>query len=40
MCEVLGILTGTYHKWKNHVISPRQRQTILLEEEITSIFYE
>lgn len=40
MCKVLGILTGTYHKWKNHVISPRQRQTILLEEEITSIFYE
>jgi putative transposase len=27
MCKVLGILTGTYHKWKNHVISPRQRQT-------------
>ena len=40
MCKVLGIRDYTYYRWKNHVISPRQRQTILLEEEITSIFHE
>ena len=40
MCQALGILTGTYHQWKKEVKSPRQRQTILLEKEITAIFYE
>lgn len=40
MCKVLGIRENTYHKWKNQIISPRQRQTILLQEEITSIFHE
>ncbi|URC11680.1 IS3 family transposase [Flavobacterium sp. B183] len=40
MCKVLGIRDYTYYRWKNHVISPRQHQTILLEEEITSIFHE
>ncbi|WP_264529259.1 IS3 family transposase [Flavobacterium sp. N502540] len=40
MCKVLGIRENTYHRWKNQIISPRQRQTILLQEEITSIFHE
>lgn len=40
MCKVLGIGENTYHRWKNQIISPRRRQTILLEEEITSIFHE
>jgi len=40
MCEVLGILTGTYHRWKKEIKSPRQLQTILLENEIKSIFFE
>lgn len=40
MCSALGILTGTYHKWKSQIKSPRQLQTIVLEEEITAIFYE
>jgi putative transposase len=40
MCKALGILTGTYHKWKSQEKSPRQQQTNLLEQEITSIFYE
>jgi len=40
MCEVLGIKSTTYYNWKNQVISPRQNQTILLEKEITAIFYQ
>jgi putative transposase len=40
MCEVLGIKSTTYYNWNNQVISPRQNQTILLEKEITAIFYE
>lgn len=40
MCKALGILTGTYHKWKSQAKSPRQRQSLLLEQEITTIFHE
>ena len=40
MCKALGILTGTYHKWKSQAKSPRQRQSLLLEQEVTAIFYE
>jgi len=40
MCKALGILTGTYHKWKSQAKSPRQLQSLLLEQEITAIFYE
>ena len=40
MCKVLGIRTETYHRWKNNVLSPRQAQTIILQKQITSIFYE
>ncbi|KAF2082007.1 IS3 family transposase [Flavobacterium sharifuzzamanii] len=40
MCEVLHIRTGTYHKWKNKIISPSKCRKAFLEEVITSIFYE
>jgi len=40
MCKALGILTGTYHKWKSQAKSPRQLQSLLLEQEITAVFYE
>lgn len=40
MCKVLGIRETTYYRWRDKIVSPRQRQTILLEKEITSIFYE
>ena len=40
MCEVLGIIPGTYYRWRDKILSPRKRKTISLEEEITSIFYE
>lgn len=40
MCKALGILTGTYHKWKSQSKSPRQRQSLLMEQEVTAIFYE
>lgn len=40
MCEALNIRTGTYHRWKSNIKSPRQLQTSLLEEEIASIFHE
>ena len=40
MCKVLGIRETTYYRWRDKIVSPRQRQTILLEKEISSIFYE
>lgn len=40
MCKVLGIREFTYYRWRDKILSPRQRQTILLEKEISSIFYE
>src|SRR6218665_3287262 len=40
MCKVFGISYLAYTKWKNQVLSPRQRRNQLLKEEITSIFYE
>lgn len=40
MCKALGILTGTYHKWKSQAKSPRQRQSLFLEQEIITIFHE
>lgn len=40
MCKVLGISEDTYRKWKNQFISERRKQKILLQEEITSIFFE
>ncbi|MFH6987764.1 IS3 family transposase [Flavobacterium collinsii] len=40
MCEVLGIRETTYYRWRDKIVSPRKRETIFLEEEITSIFYE
>lgn len=40
MCKAVGILTGTYHKWKSQVKSPRQRLSLLLEQEVTAVFYE
>jgi putative transposase len=40
MCEILGIRETTYYRWRDKIISPRQHQTILLEKEISAIFYE
>jgi putative transposase len=40
MCEVLGADKSTYIKWKNQVISPTQRRTQVVREEIKSIFFE
>jgi putative transposase len=40
MCKVFGISYLAYTKWKNQVLSPRQRRNQLLKEEISSIFYE
>lgn len=40
MCQVLGIKPSTYLNWKNKILSPRQCRTNLIENEISSIFYE
>jgi len=38
MCEVLGICSRIYFKWKKHGIPKKHREVTLLKEEITSIF--
>ncbi|PZX92798.1 IS3 family transposase [Flavobacterium aquariorum] len=40
ICKVFGVNRNAYIKWKKQVISPTQRRTNLLKEEITSIFFE
>lgn len=40
MCKVFGISYLAYTKWKNQILSPRQRRNQLLKQEISSIFYE
>ena len=40
ICKVFGMNRNAYIKWKKQVISPTQRRTNLLKEEITSIFFE
>jgi len=40
ICKVFGVSRDAYIKWKNQIISPTQSQTNLLNEEITSIFFE
>jgi putative transposase len=40
MCKALGILTGTYHKWKSQVKSPRQQLSLSLEQEVAAVFFE
>jgi putative transposase len=40
MCKVLGTDKTTFDKWNSQVISPRQHKVNLLQEEITSIFFE
>lgn len=40
MCKVFGISYLAYTKWKNQLLSPRQRRIQILKKEIISIFYE
>lgn len=40
ICKVFGMDRNAYIKWKKQIISPTQRRTNLLKEEITSIFFE
>lgn len=40
ICKAFGISYLSYTKWKNQVLSPRQRRNHLLKQEISSIFYE
>jgi len=40
MCQVLGITYGTYHKWARQFVSEAKKRKILLQQEITSIFFE
>lgn len=39
MCEVLGINRGTYRGWKNQTVTKRQERKILIQKEITTIFF-
>lgn len=39
MCEVLGIHRCTYRRWKNGYLSEKQKRTLLIQKEITSIFF-
>ncbi|MDW8850684.1 transposase [Flavobacterium sp. MMLR14_040] len=39
MCEVLDINRGTYRKWKNGFITETKKRKILIQKEITTIFY-
>lgn len=39
MCSVLQAGTVTYSRWKNHILTETQKRQILLEQEITSIFF-
>ncbi|MBB4804195.1 transposase InsO family protein/transposase-like protein [Flavobacterium nitrogenifigens] len=40
ICKTFGISYLSYTKWKNQILSPRQRRNQLLKEEISSVFYE
>jgi hypothetical protein len=40
MCKVLNINRGTYHRWKRNFISPTQERKILIQKEITAIFFK
>jgi len=39
MCEVLDINRGTYRKWKNGFITETQKRKILIQKEITTVFF-
>ncbi|KAF2343056.1 transposase [Flavobacterium tistrianum] len=39
MCSVLEVNRATYHKWKNPLLSERQKRKILIQEEIANIFH-
>lgn len=39
MCEVLGINRGTYRRWNNPIVTKRQKRKILIQKEITKIFF-
>lgn len=39
MCEVLGINRCTYRAWKNQFVTKTQKRKILLQKEITTIFF-
>lgn len=39
MCEVLSINRGTYRGWKNQIITERQKTKILIQKEITTMFF-
>ncbi|MBE8726322.1 transposase [Flavobacterium hungaricum] len=40
MCKVFGIKDQTYYKWRNNCISETKKRKILVQQEITSIFFE
>ncbi|WP_235830953.1 IS3 family transposase [Flavobacterium ustbae] len=40
MCKVLGTSQLAYYNWRNKILTPKQMQTIFIEKEITSVFYE
>ncbi|KUJ62477.1 hypothetical protein AR687_08475 [Flavobacteriaceae bacterium CRH] len=39
MCEVLGVNRRTYYSWKNQVVTKTQERKILIQKEISSIFF-
>lgn len=39
MCEVLSINRGTYRGWKNGIITEAKKRKIILQKEITTIFF-
>lgn len=39
MCEVLGMNRGNYYEWKNQIVTKRQKRKILIQKEITNIFF-
>lgn len=39
MCNDLGLNRGTYRAWKNQQVSEKQKSNILIQNEITIIFF-
>lgn len=39
MCEVLGLNRSTYRSWKNQVPTEKKKRKILIQKEITSLFF-
>jgi transposase-like protein len=40
MCKVFGMKDETYYKWRNNFISETKKRKMIVQQEITAIFFE